>query len=78
LNCPPIYVINIMPYANGKTPMLGDRICDKRNRVGTVTRASDFGIFTVSWEDGVVGVNYNYTVAERFTLISRASESPHQ
>jgi len=67
-----------MPYANGGTPMRGDRIGAKRDHVGIVTRVSDFGIFTVSWEDGVVGVNYNYTVAERFTLISRASESPHQ
>lgn len=52
--------------------MVGDRICDKKNRVGTVARVSDFGIFTLRWDDGVVGVNYNYTVAERFTLISRA------
>ena len=65
-----------MPYANGGTPMVGDRIGDKRNRVGTVTRVSDFGIFTVSWDDGVVGINY--TVVEGFTLISRASESPRQ
>ncbi len=56
--------------------MCGDRIGDKKNRVGTVTRVSDFGIFTVSWDDGVVGINY--TVIERFTLISRASESPRQ
>ena len=63
-----------MPYANGKTPVVGDRIADKRNRVGTVTRVSDFGIFTVSWDDGVVAINY--TVAERFTLISRAAEIP--
>jgi hypothetical protein len=65
-----------MPYANGGTPMVGDRIGDKRNRVGTVTRVSDFGIFTVSWDDGAVGINY--TVIERFTLISRASEIARQ
>ena len=65
-----------MLYANGGAPMCGDRIGDKKNRVGTVTRVSDFGIFTVSWDDGVVGINY--TVIERFTLISRASESPRQ
>jgi len=56
--------------------MVGGRIADRRNRVGTVTRVSDFGIFTVSWDDGVVGINY--TVIERFTLISRASESSRQ
>jgi hypothetical protein len=65
-----------MPYANGGVPMCGDRIGEKKDRVGTVTRVSDFGIFTVSWDDGVVGINY--TVIERFTLISRASESPRQ
>jgi hypothetical protein len=65
-----------MPYANGGAPMCGDRIGEKKDRVGTVTRVSDFGIFTVSWDDGVVGINY--TVIERFTLISRASESPRQ
>jgi len=65
-----------MPYANGKTPMVGDRIGDKKDRVGTVTRVSDLEIFTVSWDDGVVGINY--TVVERFTLISRASESSRQ
>ena len=41
LPAPPLHVINIMPYANGGTPMVGDRIADKRNRVGTVTRVSD-------------------------------------
>ena len=65
-----------MPYANGGTPMRGDRIGAKRDHVGIVTRVSDFGIFTVSWDDGVVGINY--TVIERFTLISRASEIPRQ
>lgn len=65
-----------MPYASGESPMVGDRITDKRGRVGTVTAASAGGIFTISWNDGVAGANY--TIAERFTLISRASESPHQ
>ena len=65
-----------MPYANGGAPMCGDRIGEKKDRVGTVTRVSDFGIFTVSWDDGVVGINY--TVIERFTLISRASGSARQ
>ena len=45
---------------------------DKRGKVGTVTRVSDFGIFTVKWDDGIAGINY--TVADRFALISRAPE----
>jgi len=61
-----------MPYASGETPKSGDRISDKRGRVGTVTGVHDFGIFTIKWEDGAVGINY--TVADRFTLISRAPE----
>jgi len=65
-----------MPYANGETPMCGDRIGDKKGRIGTLTSTADSGIFTVSWDDGVVGINY--TVIERFTLISRASEIARQ
>jgi hypothetical protein len=65
--------ITKLTYASGETPNVGDRITDNRGRVGTVTAASDGGIFTVSWEDGVVGVNY--TISERFTLISGASET---
>jgi len=61
-----------MPYASGQTPEVGDRISDKRGRVGTATRVSDFGIFTVKWDAGIAGINY--TVADRFTLISRAPE----
>jgi len=62
-----------MPYASGETPKAGDRISDKRGRVGTVTGVHEFGIFTIKWDDGVAGINY--TVADRFTLISRASNT---
>lgn len=61
-----------MTYASGETPMVGDRVSNNKGRIGIVTRVSDFGIFTVKWDDGIAGINY--TVAERFTLISRAPE----
>lgn len=62
-----------MPYASGETPKARDRISDKKGRLGTVTRVPDYRIFTVKWVDGV-GVGINYTVADRFTLIFRASD----
>jgi hypothetical protein len=61
-----------MPYASGEIPEIGDRISDKRGRVGAVTGVHNFGIFTVRWDDGDTAINY--TVADRFTLISRAAE----
>ena len=63
-------------YAGGETLIVGDRISDKRGRVGKLSGVSDGGIFTVSWEDGAVGINY--TVADRFELISRASNPDEQ
>jgi hypothetical protein len=51
--------------------MVGDSIRDKGGRLGSVTAASNGGIFTVSWNEGVVGADYK--AAERFTLISRLS-----
>jgi hypothetical protein len=61
-----------MPYTSGETPMVGDSIRDKGGRLGSVTAASNGGIFTISWNEGVVGADYK--AAERFTLISRLSE----
>ena len=61
-----------MPYTSGDTPMVGDSIRDKGGRLGSVTAASNGGIFTISWNEGVVGADYK--AAERFTLISRLSE----
>lgn len=58
-----------MSYASGGTPKAGDRIRDNRGRVGTVMGVHDYGIFTVKWDDGGVGINY--TAADEFTLISR-------
>jgi len=63
-----------MPYAGGEIPEIGDRISDKRGRLGTVTHIS-FGPrtpaeLTIRWDDGIVGIRY--PVAEDFTLISRA------
>jgi hypothetical protein len=46
-----------MPYASGETPKDGDRISDKRGRVGTVTGVHTFGIFTVRWDDGDTAIN---------------------
>ena len=63
-------------YSSGETPKVGDRISDKRGRVGTVTAVSDGGIFTVRWDDGDAGINY--TLPGRFTLISRAVKSEEQ
>ena len=62
-----------VPYATGENPMIGDLMSDKRGRVGTVTAAFTGGIFTISWNDGMVGANY--TMAERFALIARSSEN---
>jgi len=61
-----------MPYTSGEIPMVGDSIRDKAGRLGSVTAASNGGIFTISWHEGVVGADYK--AAERFTLISRISE----
>ena len=57
-----------MSYANGETMKAGDCISDNRGRVGTVTGVHDYGIFTVKWDDGGVGINY--TAADGFTLVS--------
>ena len=61
-----------MPYGSGETPMVADRISDEKGRLGTVTGVHSSGVFTVRWDDGVVGINYS--VAERFTLVFRAPE----
>jgi hypothetical protein len=61
-----------MTYASGETPMVGDRVSNKMGRIGIVMAVPDHGILTVKWHGGAVGINY--TVAERFTLISRAPE----
>lgn len=65
-----------MTYASGQTPKVGDRISGNRGKLGTVTIIKSYGcvILTVKWDDGIVGINYNYTAADRFTLISRAPE----
>lgn len=63
-------------YSSGETPKVGDRISDKRGRVGTVTAVSDGGIFTVKWDDGDAEINY--TLPGRFMLISRAVKSEEQ
>jgi hypothetical protein len=57
-------------YSSGETPTVGDRISDKRGRVGTVTAVSDGGVFVVKWDAGAAGINY--TLPGRFMLISRA------
>jgi hypothetical protein len=46
--------------------MVGDSIRDKGGRLGSVTAASNGGIFTISWNEGVVGADYK--AAERFTV----------
>ena len=66
-----------MPYANGGDPMVGDRLSDKRGRVGTVTHIT-FGPrnpteLAIRWDDGIVGIRY--PDPGDFTLISRAPES---
>jgi hypothetical protein len=60
-----------MPYTSGESPMVGDSIRDKGGRLGSVTAASNGGMFTISWNEGVIGADYK--AAERFTLISRLS-----
>jgi hypothetical protein len=57
-------------YSHGETPNVGDRVSDRRGRIGTVTAASNGGVFTVTWDDGAIGINY--ALVEKFTLVSRA------
>ena len=69
-----------MPYASGETPEMGDRISDKKGRVGAVTRITinlgKLSELSIRWNDGIVGILY--PVAEDFTLISRAVKSDEQ
>jgi len=57
-----------MPYASGEIPVVGDRIMDTNSRAGTIM-SCNARIFTVNWDEGGTGIYY--TVAERFSLISR-------
>jgi len=63
-----------MPYASGEIPEVGDRVSDKRGRVGAVTRITlnlrNLPELTIRWNDGIVGILY--PVAGDFTLFSRA------
>jgi hypothetical protein len=63
-----------MPYASGEIPEVGDRVSDKRGRIGAVTRITlnlrKLPELTIRWNDGIVGILY--PVADDFTLISRA------
>lgn len=64
-------------YASGETPKVGDRISDKKGRVGAVTRVTinlrERPELTIRWSDGIVGILY--PVAVDFTLISRVMKS---
>jgi hypothetical protein len=60
-----------MHYASGENPITHDRIRDSNGDFGTLS-SCDGTVLTVNWDEGVVDIDY--TAAERFTLISRASE----
>jgi hypothetical protein len=65
-----------MPYRRGETPETGDRIMDKRGKVGTVTHIK-FGPrnpteLTITWDDGILGIRYPNPAD--FIMISRAPE----
>lgn len=65
-----------MPYASGGDPMVGDRVSDKKSRIGTVTTVRldplDNPELTIKWDDGVTGIHYVFV--EDFTLVARESE----
>jgi hypothetical protein len=48
-----------MPYAIGGDPMVGDRVSDKKSRIGTVTHVSgnhpEYEQVTIKWDDGTFG-----------------------
>jgi hypothetical protein len=52
-----------MPYANGGDPMVGDRVSDKKSRIGALTHVSgnhlEYDQVTIKWDDGIVGIRYS-------------------
>lgn len=65
-----------MPYVTGEYPEVGDRVCDKHHKYGTVTHIILWGSsrseLVIEWEDGTVGIRY--TVPEDFGLMHRKDE----
>jgi signal peptidase I len=65
-------------YLTREIPMPGDRIVDRNGRLGTVTEVSGegrdigYGALAIKWDGGVVA--FQYPLAERFGLISRAHQ----
>jgi hypothetical protein len=64
-----------VPYANGETPLRGDRVRDETGKLGTARNVRDsedreFGEITVRWDGGVIGMHYASAID--FTLVSRA------
>jgi len=64
-------------YANGETPMAGDRIKNSAGGLGTVTGISGASghseptRIAVKWDEGIVEIDYDF--AAKFTLVSRGS-----
>jgi hypothetical protein len=68
-----------MPYANRKTPMVGDRVQNKFGKIGKVNHveldAANFpghDIVGVEFEDGTAGLGMS--LDEEWTLIARGIE----
>ena len=62
-----------MPYVTGEHPEVGDRVCDRRRRYGTVTHVIMWGSerseLVIKWEDRTIGIRY--TIHEDFELLGR-------
>jgi hypothetical protein len=69
------YREEIMPYATGETPEVGDYVKNQWEQLGTVTRVhATQGArerINVRWDDG--GFDLPLAFAEEFTLLSRKS-----
>ena len=65
-----------MPYVTGEHPEVGDRVCDRRRRYGTVTHVIMWGSerseLVIKWEDRTIGIRY--TIHEDFELLGRKDD----
>jgi len=53
----------VMPYATGQEPRVGDAVCDRGRRIGTVTHIMHRGVtpgeLVIEWDDGTIGIRYS-------------------
>jgi hypothetical protein len=65
-----------MPYVTGEHPEVGDRVCDRHRRYGTVTHVIMWGSerseLVIKWEDRTIGIRY--TIHQDFELLGRKDD----